>query len=74
MCGAHAHNHSWRDDYKKKLTTAEEALRAVKSGDSVYIHAGAATPFPLIHALVASADRVRDVSIIHGLTFGDALL
>mgnify|MGYP001095596651 FL=1 len=72
MCGAHVHNDSWREDYKKKLTTAEEALRAVKSRDSVYIHAGAATPFPLIEALVASADRLRDVSIIHALTFGNA--
>jgi len=72
MCAALAHRHSWREGYKKRLTTAEEALRAVKSGDSVYIHAAAATPVPLIDALVASADRLRDVRIIHGLTFGDA--
>jgi len=72
MCGAHAHHDGWREDYKKRLTTAEEALTAVKSGDSVYIHGGAATPFPLIDALVASTDRLRDVNIIHALTFGDA--
>jgi len=50
MCAVHAHHNSWREDYKKKLTTADEALRAVKSGDSVYIHAAAATPFPLMDA------------------------
>jgi len=72
MRADHARHHSWREDYKKKLTTAEQALRAVESGDSIYIHAGAATPFPLIDALVASADRLRDVNVIHGLTFGDA--
>ena len=27
---------SWVDDYKRKLATAEEAVRVVKSGDRVY--------------------------------------
>lgn len=58
--------------YQSKLTTAEEALKLVKSGDNVYIHSNAAAPLVLIRALVESAPRLRNVQIFHLLTLGAA--
>lgn len=72
MSRSQSWDQNWRDDYRRKLTTAEEAVRAIKSGDSVYIQSNAAAPLPLIDAMVASADSLRDVDIIHLLTFGEA--
>jgi len=72
MSRSQSREYNWRDDYRKKLTTVEEAVQAIKSRDSVYVQSCAAAPLPLIDAIVASADRLRDVEIIHTLTFGEA--
>ncbi len=58
--------------HRAKETTAEEALRCVKSGDRVYIHPGCATPEPLAKALAARAPELTDVEVVHLLTFGEA--
>ncbi|MBX9693889.1 MAG: 4-hydroxybutyrate CoA-transferase [Cyanobacteria bacterium] len=63
---------NWLDEYKRKLTTAQEAVSHIKSGDSVYIQSNAAAPVPLINALVERADSLRDVEIVHILTMGPA--
>jgi len=52
--------------------TAHEALNAVCSGHRVFVHGAAATPLSLLEALVAHADRLRDVEIIHIHTDGPA--
>ena len=57
---------------QSKETSAEEALRSVRSGDRVYIHPGCATPELLAKALTARAPELRDVEIVHLLTFGAA--
>jgi 4-hydroxybutyrate CoA-transferase len=72
MSSSQLRGYNWREDYRKKLTTAQDAIRAVKSGDSVYIQSNAAASLPLIDAMVASAERLQNVSIIHLLTFGEA--
>jgi len=63
---------SWQDDYKSKLTTAEAAVAAIKSGDTVYIQSHAAAPESLIDAMVARAPELKDVTIIHIMTFSKA--
>jgi 4-hydroxybutyrate CoA-transferase len=63
---------SWKDVYRNRLCTAEEALAQVRSGDHVYIHSNAAAPNALIGALVNRAPELRDVSIFHLLTLGNA--
>jgi len=55
-----------------KLVQASEAILAIKSGQSLYIHSVAAAPQTLIHELVRQADRLRDVRIIHLHTEGPA--
>ena len=63
---------SWTDTYRAKVTTADEALSRVRSGDRVYIHPGAAEPEILVRALIARAPELRSVEIIHLLTLGEA--
>ncbi|HMQ04588.1 MAG TPA: acetyl-CoA hydrolase/transferase C-terminal domain-containing protein [Pyrinomonadaceae bacterium] len=54
------------------ITSAEEALSAVRSNSRVFIHGVAAAPQALIRALVARADELRDVEIVHLHTEGEA--
>jgi 4-hydroxybutyrate CoA-transferase len=63
---------SWETHYKKKLMTADEALRCVKSGMRVYIQPGCAEPETLVEALLRRAPAVRDVEIVHMMTMGCA--
>ena len=63
---------TWRDEYRRKLMSAEEALRCVQSGMRVYIHPGCAEPEVLVEALTQRAPHVRGVEIVHLLTLGRA--
>jgi len=63
---------AWEAEYRKKLMTADEALRAVESDMRVYVHANAAFPHVLLEALTHQASRVRNVEVMHLLGFGDA--
>lgn len=63
---------AWQDEYKKKLMTADAALRALESDMRVYVHANAAFPGVLLEALTRRAGQVRNVEIMHLLGFGDA--
>lgn len=54
------------------ITTAEDALSHVKSGDRIYIHTAAAAPQALVKALVNRADTLRGVQIYHLHTEGIA--
>ena len=51
--------------------TADAAVAAIASGMNVFIHGAAATPTPLLEALVARED-LRDVSLYHLHTSGPA--
>jgi len=62
----------WETGYKKKLTSADEALRRVKSGMRVYIQPGCAEPETLVEALLRRGPEVHDVEIVHMMTFGCA--
>jgi 4-hydroxybutyrate CoA-transferase len=62
---------SWVDDYKKKLTSIEDAVSVVKSGDRVYLSGNAATPYALMRALAARKDDLRDVELVHVLLLGE---
>lgn len=62
----------WAEAYRRRVTTAEEALRVVRSGDHVWIHAGCNNPEELLRAMVARSDELRDVEVTHLMTFGCA--
>ncbi len=61
----------WMEEYKSKLTTKEDAVSIVESGNRVYISGNAATPFPLVKALAARKDSLRDVDVVHVLLLGE---
>lgn len=47
--------------------TAEEAVKAVKSGDTVFVHSAAATPTKLLDALskYGMESQLRNVTVCH---------
>jgi 4-hydroxybutyrate CoA-transferase len=53
-----------------KWCDAREAVQAVASGDRVFVQGACATPTPLIEALVARGEDLRDVEITHLHTYG----
>lgn len=46
-----------------KYSTGEEALKAVKSRDRVFVHGGAATPHYLLRKLVERSEELYDIEI-----------
>jgi 4-hydroxybutyrate CoA-transferase len=63
---------SWHSIYKSKVTTAEEAMQAVKSGDRVFLTGNCSIPQLLLAALVDRAHELENVEITHALTMGSA--
>jgi len=62
----------WKKIYKERLTTAEEAVKAIKSGDGIIPSHAAAEPKHIINALLARKDDLQGVQIYQGLNIGDA--
>lgn len=52
--------------------TAAEAVRAIQSGNRVYVHGIAAAPLALIQAMTDRASELRNVEIVHLHTEGPA--
>jgi 4-hydroxybutyrate CoA-transferase len=63
---------TWLNKYLEKRRTAAEAVKVIRSGDCVYIHPGCSEPEQLVKAMVARADELRKVKVIHILTTGRA--
>ncbi|HJW73290.1 MAG TPA: acetyl-CoA hydrolase/transferase C-terminal domain-containing protein [Geothrix sp.] len=62
----------WSEAFRRKVTTAEEAVKAIRSGDHLWVHAGCNNPEELIRAMTARADELEGVEVAHLLTFGSA--
>lgn len=62
----------WIESYRQKRVSAEQAVKCIKSGDSIYIYSHAAAPHPLIEAMVQRADDLKDVKIVQIMTLGEA--
>lgn len=56
---------NWKERYAGKLVSAEEAARAVQSGDRVWVGMFTSTPETLSAALLARKDELEDVEIHH---------
>src|SRR5688572_2878749 len=55
-----------------RMLRAAHAISLIASGHRVFVHGGAATPTRLIDALVARADQLENVELIHLHTHGPA--
>jgi acetyl-CoA hydrolase len=63
---------SWIEAYRSKVTTAEEAVRCVRSGDRITVSSNASAPRTLLEALCSRSGELRDVEIAALLTLGEA--
>lgn len=58
--------------YQNKVVSAEQAVGQIKSASRVYLGGGAGVPVQLMTALTQRAEELRNVEIVHILTFADA--
>lgn len=62
----------WFQEYRARLTAPEVAVGEIRSGQRIFCQGGAANPIPLMDALVARAEELSDVEIVHLHTEGPA--
>ena len=60
----------WRTLYQQKLTTAEEAVKHIKSGDRVVVTHATGEPILLTDAMVANAEQYENVEVVHMVAMG----
>ena len=63
---------NWQEIYKSKLTTAEEAVSHIKSGDRVVNGHATGEPQELLRAIVANKESYQNVEIVHMVAMGKA--
>ncbi|MGD0878890.1 MAG: acetyl-CoA hydrolase/transferase C-terminal domain-containing protein [Anaerolineales bacterium] len=62
----------WLSVYKSRVTTAEEAVKAIKSGDRIFMTGNVSVPQKLLAALVVCAPTLTNVEICQALSIGSA--
>ncbi|MBE9471682.1 MAG: 4-hydroxybutyrate CoA-transferase, partial [Chloroflexi bacterium] len=63
---------SWMKTYESRVTTAEEAVKTIKSGDRIFLTGNCSVPRKLMEALVAHAPELENVEVCHALTIGSS--
>ncbi len=63
---------SWVQKYESRLTTAEEAVQPIQSGQRIFLTGNCSVPQKLLGALVEHAKSLEDVEIVQVLTVGQA--
>jgi len=63
----------WRNEYQRKKTTAEKAVKFVKSGDRIVFSHACGEPRMLPGELVKRAGELRDVQVVHMVSMGEGL-
>lgn len=62
----------WKEYYKSRVVTAEEALSQIREGETIMPSHAAAEPKYLTYKLVEMKDQFHDVGILQGLNIGNA--
>jgi len=62
----------WTEEWSPKVSTAEGAVRHIKSGDHVFVGSSAATPQLLVNAMCSPMLDVADVEVTSIMTLGPA--
>ncbi len=63
---------NWATQYASRVTTAEEAVQAIQSGQRVFLTGNCSVPRHLLDALVRRAPQLHQVEIVNVLTIGPA--
>jgi 4-hydroxybutyrate CoA-transferase len=61
---------TWQDDYKARLSTADEAVKLIKSGNRVVLAHAVGEPLHVMEALVRNAKAYKNVEIDHFVILG----
>ena len=61
---------NWKTYYETHLTTAEDAVTYIKSGDRVVVAHACGEPSYLLDAMVANAAAYKDVELVHMVAMG----
>ena len=61
----------WKEKYKKKVLTAEKAIKKIKRGERIFLGTGCGVPYHLVQQLAKNASQMADNEIVHLLTLGD---
>lgn len=64
---------NWQEYYQSRTTTAEQAVRAVKSGDRIVFGHACGEPQLIVDALVDRAAELENVEIVHEVAMGKGL-
>jgi 4-hydroxybutyrate CoA-transferase len=62
----------WNNIYQSRVTTAEEAVEVIKSGNRIFLTGNVSVPQNLLNALVKRAPSLENVEICQALTIGPA--
>ncbi len=62
----------WTSTYKSRVVTPQEAVKAIKSGDRIFLTGNVSVPQKTLAALVDYAPQLKDVEICQALTVGSA--
>lgn len=57
----------WREYYSNHLTTMQEAAKAVKPGDVIWLGAGSVIPYSLLDEMYANKDNYHDVTLMYNV-------
>jgi 4-hydroxybutyrate CoA-transferase len=61
---------TWQEEYRAKLTSAEEAAKIVQSGEHIFFGGGTGIPSAFAQALGKRAHELKDVMISEGFAMG----
>jgi len=62
----------WKSDFSEKITSKEDAISVVESGNKVVFGHAAGEPTTLVDELVRQKDRLQNVEIIHMVPLGES--
>jgi acetyl-CoA hydrolase len=60
----------WTTQYQSRVTSAEEAIKSIESGNRIFMTGNVSVPQKLLAALVAHAPNLKDVEICQALSVG----
>ncbi len=63
---------SWQSIYQSRVTTPDEAVKVIQSGQRVFLTGNTSIPQNLMAALVRRAPELQNVEVCHALTMGSA--
>jgi 4-hydroxybutyrate CoA-transferase len=63
---------NWTYDYQSRVVTSQEAVRAIRSGNRIFLTGNVSVPQKVLSALVEYAPSLSDVEICQALSIGPA--